>query len=159
MTIVKEGTLEGIKEGVVEASLLDTDTLPELVPAPVPDEIETEPPRDSVPSPSPVVTAPPLASPSKSRVKLPSLPELSPESRVKLPMPLVEDDPELSEDDPPESPESPAVRLNVPPLSLLEPVEIPEELSPDPVDGFPPMDTPPSGTSCEVEGLGVASRF
>jgi hypothetical protein len=143
MTIVKEGTLEGIKEGVVEASLLDTDTLPELVPAPVPDEIETEPPRDSVPSPSPVVTAPPLASPSKSRVKLPSLPELSPESRVKLPMALVEDDPELSEEDPPESPEeSPAVRLSVPPLLLPEPVEI-SELSPDPgADGFLPSLSP-----------------
>jgi hypothetical protein len=149
MTIVKEGTLEGIVDGEPDVpGLLDKDTSPALDPVPSTDETVTEPPRVVVPPPPSVVTAPPPAPPS---------PELR--SRVKLPPLLVEDDPELSEDDPPESPESPAVRLNVPPLSLLEPVEIPEELSPDPVDGFPPMDTPPSGPSCEVEGLGVASRF
>jgi hypothetical protein len=70
----------------------------------------------------------------------------------------VDDESAVMEEDPPESPESPAVRLNVPSLSLLELVEIPE-LSPDPADGFPPMFTPPVGSSCEATGLGVASRF
>lgn len=127
--------------------LFDKDTPPALDPVPSTDETVTEPPRVVVPPPPSVVTAPPLASPS---------PELR--LRVKLPLLLVNDESAVMEEDPPESPESPAVRLNVPSLSLLEPVEIPE-LSPDPVDGFPPMDTPPFGSKAEVEGLGVASRL
>ena len=94
------------------ALLLDTDTLPELVSAPTPDEITMDRPEAELPSPPSIVKAPPLVLPS-------------PKARLKLPPPLVDDDPAMIEAAPPDSPEeSPAETLNITPLPLPEPTEI-----------------------------------
>merc|ERR1711906_58177 len=113
------------------ALLVDTDTLPELVSAPAPDEIRMDPPEAAVPSSPSIVTAPPLVLPS-------------PEARVKFPPLLIEDDPAIVEAAPPASPEeSPAVTLNVPPLPSPEPTDT-AMLPPDPdADGPLPTFTAP----------------
>ena len=107
-----------LPESAEAPSLVDTDTVPELVAVPAPDAIVMEPPEDVVPSvasPPLMATAPPFAMPS-------------PEARVKLPpSPVVEkvEDPAVTEAAPPSAPdESPAVTVKVPAVLVPEPTEI-----------------------------------
>jgi hypothetical protein len=92
--------------------LLFDATLPELVTMPTPNEMVMEPPEAVLPLTPSIVTAPLLVLPS-------------PEARVKIPLLLVDDDPEMIGASPPATTnKSPAFTLNAPPMLVPEPTEI-----------------------------------
>ena len=78
----------------------------------MPDEMVMEPPKAALSSPPLIVTVPPLVLPSYK-------------ARVKLPLMLVDDNPEMIDPSPPAAPDKlQAVTLNAPPMLVPEPTEI-----------------------------------
>jgi hypothetical protein len=79
---------------------------------PMPNEMVMEPPEAVLQSPPSIVTAPPLVLPF-------------PKARVKIPLLLVDDDPEMIVTSPPAAPDKlPAITLNAPVMLVLEPNEM-----------------------------------
>ncbi len=92
--------------------LVNTAMLPELVAVPTPNEMVMELPKAVLPLPQSIVTAPLFVLPS-------------PKARVKLPLLLVDGDPEMINASPPAAPnELPVVTLSTPPMLVPDPTEI-----------------------------------